>query len=339
MKKVFMPLVLGTLLLGGACSDWTESENMDFRRPTPEEQNPEAYRQYLDAVRAYKLRPHKVSIMTVKGSSERPSLQNQHLMAMPDSVDFICVEKAEGLHAELVSEIGELFATKGTRTLCMVDYAAIESSWNLLEEARGEAGQPSGTDEEFVAYFAEQARRQLACCDESGFAGIVVSYSGRRATERDINSQNAFLGAVREWRASHADRLMFIRGNTQNLLDENKPLLQECDYIIVLSEEFKTPEELTRAVRRKLDSDDKFPSDRFILEVSIPSLEDPAQVGATAQVGAEWVLGDEEDFEKLGLGFSNAQDDYFNAVRIYYNIRQAIRIMNTNTGNDHEEIQ
>lgn len=334
-----MPVVLGVLLLSGACGDWTESENLDFRRPTPEEQNPEAYRLYLAAVRAYKQQPHKVAMMTVKGSAKRPSLQNQHLMAMPDSVDFICVEGTEGLHADWSAEMAALRETKGTRTLCMVDYAAIESSWNLLEEAREEAGKPLGTDEEFVAYYTEQTRRQLAACDGSGFDGIVVSYLGRRATARDISSQNAFMGAVREWRATHADRLMLIRGNTQNLLDENKPLLKECDYIIVLSEEFKTPEELTRAVRRKIDSDDQFPSDRFLLEVSIPSLEDPAQVGADARVGAEWVVDSEEGFSKLGLGFSNAQDDYFNAVRIYNNIRQAICIMNTNTGNDHEEIQ
>ena len=90
-------------------------------------------------------------------------------------------------------------------------------------------------------------------------------------------------------------------------------------------------------MQRKLDSDDNFPADRFLLEVSIPSLEDPTQVGATAQVGAEWVVEAEEGFTKCGLGFSNAQDDYYNATRIYNNIRQAIRIMNSNTANDHEE--
>lgn len=189
-----MPVVLGVLLLSGACGDWTESENLDFRRPTPEEQNPEAYRLYLAAVRAYKQQPHKVAMMTVKGSAERPSLQNQHLMAMPDSVDFICVEGTEGLHADWSAEMAALRETKGTRTLCMVDYAAIESSWNLLEEAREEAGKPLGTDEEFVAYYTEQTRRQLAACDGSGFDGIVVSYLGRRATARDISSQNAFMG-------------------------------------------------------------------------------------------------------------------------------------------------
>ena len=337
MKKAFMPVVLGVLLMSGACSDWTEPENLDFRRPTPEEQDPAAYGQYLAALRDYKQQPHKVSMMTVRGTSERPTLQTQHLTAMPDSIDFICVEQAEGLHPVLAAEIGEVFAAKGTRTLCMVDYATIDASWALLEEAREEAGQPAGTDEEYASYYAEQTRRQLACCDASGFAGIVVSYQGRRATDRDISGQNAFMGAVAEWRAAHAGQLMFLRGNTQNLLDEYKPLLLKSDYIIVLSESFKTPAELTRAVQRKLDSDDNFPADRFLLEVSIPSLEDPTQVGATAQVGAEWVVEAEEGFTKCGLGFSNAQDDYYNATRIYNNIRQAIRIMNSNTANDHEE--
>lgn len=108
-----MPVVLGVLLLSGACGDWTESENLDFRRPTPEEQNPEAYRLYLAAVRAYKQQPHKVAMMTVKGSAERPSLQNQHLMAMPDSVDFICVEGDRRASCRLVGRDGSVARNEG----------------------------------------------------------------------------------------------------------------------------------------------------------------------------------------------------------------------------------
>lgn len=331
MKKIVMPVALGVLLLGGACSDWTEAESLDFRRPTPEEQDPAAYEARLAAIRAYKQQPHKVSMITVQGSTERPSLQNQHLTAMPDSVDFICMEQAAGLHPELVAEIAQVRETKGTRSLCVVDYTTIEEAWALLEEARAEAGETAGTEEEFAAYCTEQTRQQLACCDASGFDGVVVSYLGRRATEHDINGQTAFMGAVSEWRSTHADRLMFMRGNTQNLLDDYKSLLQKSDYIIVLSEAFKTPAELTRAVQRKLDSDDNFPADRFILEVSLPTLEDPTQVGASAQVGAEWVITAEAGFTKCGLAFANARDDYFNAERIYNNIRQAIRIMNSNS--------
>lgn len=339
MKNALIP-VLAAALLSVGCDDWTESENMDFRRPTPEEQDPAAYQAYLASIRDYKRQEHKVMMMTVPGGSERPDLQNRHPKMMPDSVDVICMTDYLDLHPTIAEEIALTYDTKGTQTVCVVDYASIQSAWDALEEQKAEAGEPAGTAEEFEAYCREQAESQLACCDRYGFHGIEISYLGRKATEMEKAGQTGFFESIDAWRASHADKTMIIRGYIQNLIDNS--ILADCDYIVILAGDITAPSELTRAITRKMG--EGVPNDRFILEVTVPTTEDPTQVGATPQAAAEWAVTPEGDgvaeFIKAGLAVGNAQYDYFNTVRIYNSIRQAMSIMNpANTGNDHEEIE
>lgn len=342
MKNTIISVLSAATLLFGSCSDWTEEEKIDFRKPTDAELNTPEYRSYLEALRAYKQGEHKIAMITISGTSEEPRIQNQHLTAMPDSVDFICMRNAGGLHPVLVAEMAEIRARKGTQTLCVVDYASVESEWKSMEDAKDEAGEPAGTTDQFAAFCRDRIDSQLACCDEYGFDGIEMSYIGNTQSEIGKLGQQILLERVSAWRGVHMDKLFFVRGYIQNFDYGDEAvvsLLADCDYIVILCGSSSSYSQMTMEIRRKTlgEMKDKVPADRFILEVAIPSIADPTQIGATAPVAAAWVnnidaskpdvIQKTEEFTKAGLAVDNAQDDYFNKVRIYDNVRQAIAVM------------
>lgn len=123
-----------------SCSEWTEPENLDFRHQTPEEIDPAAYEAYLSTIREYKKTEHNLMFVTMKGSADHPSSQNQHLMAMPDSADFVVVDIDDALNTAVVSEIPQLLQRKGTEALLFIDYARIHTAWGLLEDKRADEG-------------------------------------------------------------------------------------------------------------------------------------------------------------------------------------------------------
>ena len=133
IKIYFLPVLALTAVLLGSCSDWTDSESMDISRPSLEEQNPALYAQYLAALRAYKASEHKLTfVMMENRAGLAPIAQNQRLTAYPDSVDFICMTHPENLAPEYSDQMAEV-RKKGTRVVCEIDYARIESEWEALQ--------------------------------------------------------------------------------------------------------------------------------------------------------------------------------------------------------------
>ena len=129
MKRIFI-LVLAAAAVLCSCSEWTEAENKDYLPPLRQD-DPVAQA----AIREFKAGEHMVTMMHVKGSAAEPNRQNQHLTAMPDSVDFFLMSDVDGLHPVVVAEIARVRATKATRTLNVVDYTAIRNVWNAMKEA------------------------------------------------------------------------------------------------------------------------------------------------------------------------------------------------------------
>ena len=87
-----------TLAVLAGCSKWTQPQNLDFHHKTPEQENPQEYAEYLNALRNFKQSEHPVMIVTMNGTETYPSCQNVHIMAMPDSADYVCVKMNGGLH-------------------------------------------------------------------------------------------------------------------------------------------------------------------------------------------------------------------------------------------------
>ena len=324
--KIFTKIsVLALVVLSAvlsSCSDWTQPEKLDFYRPTPEQADPEAYAQYLEALRAYKQSEHNVMIVGMKGTADYPSSQSQHIMAMPDSADYVMVKMGETLHEKIVAEIPEVLAKKGTQTLLFIDYAEIDAAWKALEDERSDAGLAPGTDEELVAFFTEKTEAQLARCNANGFGGIVVSFEGTKVAGYAYNSQNAYMTTVKAFHEANPDKLMFFRGGARNVIDQE--FLKEFKYIIIVAGEEK---KLSLLPGRILGS--TAPKDRVIMELTVPSADVPEQVGETPLNAAKWLVeSDHSGYTPKGLSVENAHDDYFNKEMAFRNVRSAITLMN-----------
>jgi hypothetical protein len=338
MKKVFISLAAAAALCLASCSDWTKTESLGYKRPTPTEADPAAYREYLAALREYKNSEHPVTMLTVK-SVEVPMLQNQHLTSLPDSVDYIMLKGITGLSPVTVSEMQQVRDEKGTKVFCVADYASIVEGWNALWQ--GTAEDPNALDdrtvEEFAAYCAAQTELQLSYFDKYGFDGLEISYLGNQATEMSRKGQEVFMSGIAAWRASHSDAPLIFRGYWRNLQDQT--ILTACDYLVTVPLNIVTvATEMDGYVQdqlRGMTGDEiKEVRERIIYEVVIPDIKDPQKIGVTPQTAATWAITPLADntpernlFTKRGIAIDNAQDDYYNVAMIYQNIRQAVGIM------------
>lgn len=326
MKKILnisLAVLTTVLFVITSCSEWTEPENLDFRHQTPEEINPAAYENYLSGIREYKKTEHNLMFVTMKGSAAHPSSQNQHLMAMPDSADFVIVDIDDALNAAVVSEIPQLLQRKGTEALLFVDYARIHTAWGLLEDKRADEGKPAGTTEEAAKFFAEQAQKQLDRCGEYGFHGVVASFVGNTATEYAKASHEAFISTIKTYCAANPALRVVFRGSARNVVDTE--FLKTCSHVIIVAGE---EQKLTALVGRILGRNPA--NSNVIMELTVPTVAEPDQKGASLVSGASWVLSESENttFKACGLAAGNAYDDYFNKNYPFCNVRKAISIMN-----------
>ena len=321
-KNISIMASAAVMLLCG-CSEWTQPENLNFRPLTPEEKDPAAYAEYLAAIREYKASEHNVMILTMEGTSEYPSSQNQHIMAMPDSADYVCVKIEDKLHEVIAAEIPAVLEKKGTKTLVSVDHAVINAAWTALEDERVDKGEAPGTQEELAAFFTEQAEKLVARCNEYGFGGLMVSFQGTKAGAAGV-AQAAFMDVIKKFHQENPEKELIFRGGARNIIDQE--FLNEFKYIIVIAGEER---KLSLLPGRSLGS--TAPKDRVIMELTVPSADEPEQVGMSPVEAAAWLWTEIENpsFTPRGLCVENAHDDYFCKDMAFKNIRAAITVLNT----------
>ena len=321
-KNISIIASAAVMLLCG-CSEWTQPENLNFRPLTPEEKDPAAYAEYLAAIREYKASEHNVMILTMEGTSEYPSSQNQHIMAMPDSADYVCVKIEDNLHEVIAAEIPAVLEKKGTKTLVSVDHAVINAAWTALEDERVDKGEAPGTQEELAAFFTEQTEKLVARCNEYGFGGLMVSFQGTKAGAAGV-AQAAFIEVIKKFHQENPEKELIFRGGARNIIDQE--FLNEFKYIIVIAGEER---KLSLLPGRSLGS--TAPKDRVIMELTVPSADEPEQVGMSPVEAAAWLWTEIENpsFTPRGLCVENAHDDYFCKDMAFKNIRAAITVLNT----------
>lgn len=321
-KNISIMASAAVMLLCG-CSEWTQPENLNFRPLTPEEKDPAAYAEYLAAIREYKASEHNVMILTMEGTSEYPSSQNQHIMAMPDSADYVCVKIEDNLHEVIAAEISAVLEKKGTKTLVSVDHAVINAAWTALEDERVDKGEAPGTQEELAAFFTEQTEKLVARCNEYGFGGLMVSFQGTKAGAAGV-AQAAFIEVIKKFHQENPEKELIFRGGARNIIDQE--FLNEFKYIIVIAGEER---KLSLLPGRSLGS--TAPKDRVIMELTVPSADEPEQKGMSPVEAAAWLWTEIENtsFTPRGLCVENAHDDYFCKDMAFKNIRAAITVLNT----------
>lgn len=348
MRNIFITL-LPALIILSSCSDWTEAESKGYHRQTPAEADPEGYKNYLAALREFKKAEHPVSMITVM-AAENPTHQNQHLMSLPDSVDYICLKGVTTLGAAAVEQIKQVREQKGTKVLCVIDYGAIVDSWDALWT--GTPDDPDAEDDrtpdEFGEYCTAQTDLQLSKFDQYDFDGIHISYLGNRNGEKAQKGQDTYMSRIIAWQASHSGVTTVFRGDWANLAATYRPITEDCLYLVA------TPFDIVSVATgmdgyvqrqlRYLEADATSDvRNRIVYEVAIPDIDNPQQIGVTLEVAAKWTLlplaantPDNNKFSKKGIAIDNAQDDYFNVSLIYSNIREAIGLMNPDGGEEEE---
>ena len=333
MKPLYAFLFSSTALLFCGCSEWTRPEALSYDAQITLSE------EYLTALRAFKQSEHKVVILGMDGTADTPTGSHQHPMNLPDSADYIYIRNlVGGLHSNIAAEIAEVYNTKGTKVLADVDYISIEDEWLEMQDAKEEAGETTGTEEEFMEFCTERTGEQLACMEEYGCHGIMISYTGAASFTWALSGRTAFFSAILDWYDSHSAAEMLVRGNLilipnsssggVSLYDWNN-LVESCKYTIYPIDEETSASGLNNNITRIFRYYSSFPSDRLVLEATVPTVDDGTQVGMSPSEAASYVLTEHESFTKVGLAIENTQDDYFNLSDSYINVRGAITILNT----------
>lgn len=201
------------------------------------------------------------------------------------------------------------------------------------------------TDEErFLIYCKEQTTQMLSYCGQYGFDGIEIDYTGvalesmtDSALETVTAQQEAFIGVVEEWYASNTSKLLTFRGTPNCLVD--KTILNVCKFIIIPATTSTGASELTVLVNRAMATG--VPSDRFLIAVSTPVLDDDTSMVGYFQIynsdgsylsaisgAATWVVEGSSDYTKAGVAVDNVERDYYNYTNIFSRVKAGIKIMN-----------
>lgn len=357
-NNIFKTLALAAAAISFAsCSEWTEPESVGFHYTTLEEKNPGLYKAYFQSIRDYRDSEHKVVIAKFDNKATTPAGRAEHITCLPDSVDYIILYNPE-VSATIAGEMAEVRELKGQKVLYQIEYMAIANEYKAYAEAWNDAHQPAEGEEEEVPsdpadtlislnnYVSDAVKARTAYLAEYGYDGVNIVYSSRNpasCTEDALAelkaAQAAFLAPIAEALASCPDALVFFEGTPQYIL-ENVEIVENADYLIIPAtgavNEYELSYELGLANRHG-----NIPSDRFVVLVTTRSLEDPALTDGTfsgtdrngkemtAIIGAaEWTAKFTSGVVKAGIAVENAQNDYFNLSEVYYNIREAISIMN-----------
>lgn len=324
------------LFLAG-CSDWTEYESLDLKTPS---MNTGLQADYVRNLKTYKAGTHKVVFASLENPVAGPTRQAERLTALPDSLDFISLNNPDNLAAAYIDEMNAV-REKGTKVVYMIDFATFEAEWAEMQKAT-----PSLTEENALAYIAERTQEMLALYDKYRYDGVIFAYGGRSMasmTDEELaeygGRQTAFFDAVSAWRETHGDAGFSYKGQAQYLLDANKVILSDCDYIMLETTSASNASALTIAASAAIGSGD-VPSDRFVITVETTRYDDKdmvygyfGQVDAAGNVirsiqgGAVW-MGQPSEFTRAGMLILNAQYDYYDNVPTYFHLREAISIMN-----------
>lgn len=367
IKNILLAGVMGLLAVSmSSCSDWTETESVDFHYVTLEEKNPALYEAYFQSIREYRESDHKVMIAKFDNKQTVPAGRADHITCLPDSVDYIILTNPSELSEAIYGEMDEVRSLKGQKVLYEVSYSSFESAYKAyLEEwknahpadggeAEGGEGEEGGEGTEEPAeqpmtlaeYISENIPARLSIFKEYGYDGLNIVYSPKNPAsvpESEMEAytalQEAFLAPVAELMEKNPDALFFYEGAPQ-YVQVHTGIIEKMKYILLPTTTAKNEYDISHQMTL-VSRFGNVPVDRFVACVTTPSLDDPTLADGkfsgqddagndrTAVIGAaDWVMQPVSGYVKAGVCVSRAQNDYYNLSKLYYSIREAISIMN-----------
>ena len=152
--------------------------------------------------------------------------------------------------------------------------------------------------------------------------------------------QEALFAPIRAWHEAHPSHALVFRGFTGAVTETNMPLLDECAYIILPTNDVKTLDEMSFSALTAV-SVAGVPADRLIVtaQTTRPG-DDKKEFGYTGMVDAfgdtveaieawaGWVTLPSPGYTRAGLLIEDVQYDYYNPAKVWAKTREAIGIMN-----------
>ncbi len=346
MKKIFYPII-PLLFALVSCSGWTEAESIVVEAFDLEKSNPELYAKYTEDLRRYKASDHKVTYATFENVDVSRN-RSHHIASLPDSIDFIEIINPE-YSGWLITEITKMRDAMGTRFILRISRDEILAAYDAFiaeSETSEEAEQvedAAGENIPYTDFESDYITSRLAIADEYGYDGICIAYSGSYTnymSEEDIaeysNAQNAYLSPIKAWISKNPGNLVFFEGCPQFLLEENRDILAEAEYIILPTSACTRIGQLDMMSLETI-RDDALKECKFIYAVeTLPYEEADVTTGRflsgnQIEVSSQWLAREVIGYNAYGLAIRNVQRDYYNANGTYSAVRGAISTMNPNS--------
>lgn len=334
MKNRLKPIV-GLFILGSlAFTSCTDVESLDITRPTPQEQNPEAYAKYLSNLRDYKNAEHQVVYAWFDNSEKTPASPAHHITSVPDSVDVISMMTPELSDFEKADI--EAVHQKGTKVVYTISYDDIKAAYDELV-----AADETGTNvQSFETYLKSEVDKLIAYAP--AYDGLIAKYVGQNPTfmEEDVKTeykkyQDIFLNAIKTWKEANKDKILVWMGKPQNLI--SRTILTSCKHMILDTQGVRDTYQILLEVTKALVND--VPTNNLVFAVSTTSTDaSNKEVGywgtgdnalrALYEVAYWATVNDTDAYTKAGIAIYNVQNDYYATGGGYTYVKEAINLMN-----------
>lgn len=298
-------LVLLTLALPTACSDWNDIEPVNIDPQHPKDQNPELWARYMESLRVYKQeRPHYITYGSFNNGAEQSKNEGAYLRSLPDSLDIVTLANPENITSYDREDIPTL-QEKSTRVLYLVDYAA------KMTELADATALGSWLDKA-VATANELHLDGFAFNGLPLYAGTDAEQAARKEAARLIVSK---LSAVNKMLVFEGDPA-FVNTND----------LDKLDYVVMNTAGIESAVSLKIYVANVI-STYALPKEKLLLAAKmgtkIVDEENVKQDAVTDMIGRVVSLGPLGGLAIYALG-----DDYYQTSMNYQSCRTAIQKMN-----------
>ena len=203
-------LFITTGCLVTSCDDWTEPEAVRYETIIPDQQNPEQYALYTQAIRNFKEREHSiVCVRFANGSSDGG--EKDFLRALPDSIDAVILEHPETLSTMDLDDCLMLQQNFSTKILYGFNLT------NIKKDA-------SVNSKELNDLLSSELDKMITSIEENELDGASILYHG----EIDLNNSEVVTihQVLFEKIASlvNAGKTFFFEGNPLFIPQKNRDL-------------------------------------------------------------------------------------------------------------------
>lgn len=328
-------LVVFSLFILSACSDWTEMESIDLEEPGIAGQNPELYANYLENLREYKNSDHKTVYVWFDNSLKVPFSRSHHITDLPDSIDVISMIYPDNLAEWELKEIEKVRSEKATKVIYSIDFESIKAAYNAKLEV---ASEEEPVSEDFIGFLTDSLEHALSLVRKYDYDGICIGYTGKLRLHmypdelrEYTENETMFINVVNDWYARNPEKMIIYEGQPQNLIDPS--LLDHCQSVLLSGKAATNQDQFSYLL--SLATVEGIPHDRFGVIVMAPDLNDPNQKtgyftdGTLAISGlAGWAPKIHAGIGIQAVGIYNVSSDYHISPQNYYYTRQLISSIN-----------